>query len=471
MSGGWRNMAVKLVKLNWDEECHKDFVIGKGFRITEPGLKKKKKQPNGIYSHRFATDWDDNFSFEERYSCECKELRGKVFEGEVCPLCQTQVKFIDVDMDIYGWIILDKGFFIQPTMYKKLESLIGEKVLLEILNEKKDITILSTNDGESPFARIGMFEFQRRYDEIIEYFYKKKKKEKKDIYKELKADKDLVFAHCIPVFSTVMRPLKIKNDEMKWSSFNKIYSLIFSLVKKINSLVMIKRGDEKVNIEITIALAKLQARINSLWDEIFSYINSKEGHIKGKMLGGRINFTARNVIIPDPTLKADEVILCYHSMMELFKFEIIAHLVKIYDISESEAHAQWQWSIINFNNRIYELIQFIIKKHKPRIIINRPPTINFGSILCMRIKDVKPGVPGDYTMSLPLRILPVLNGDFDGDNLTIVSLKTKELVKEYEAVFNPRKSMYISRNDGLFNADFNLFKDQIIGLYEFNNID
>ena len=89
----------------------------------------------------------------------------------------------------------------------------------------------------------------------------------------------------------------------------------------------------------------------------------------------------------------------------------------------------------------------------------------------MKIKDVKVGKPGDFTMSLPLRILPVLNGDFDGDNLTIVSLKTKQLIREYDRVFNPRKSMYISRNDGLFNEDFNLFKDQIIGLYEFNNVD
>lgn len=59
---------------------------------------------------------------------------------------------------------------------------------------------------------------------------------------------------------------------------------------------------------------------------------------------------------------------------------------------------------------------------------------------------------------------------FDGDILNIISLKTKKLIKEYDKAFNPRKNMFISRNDGLFNDDFNLFKDQLIGLYEFNNI-
>lgn len=57
---------------------------------------------------------------------------------------------------------------------------------------------------------------------------------------------------------------------------------------------------------------------------------------------------------------------------------------------------------------------------------------------------------------------------FDGDILNIISLKTKKMVKEFQTI-NPRKCMYISRDDGLFNADFNLLKDQLIGLYQFNN--
>lgn len=60
---------------------------------------------------------------------------------------------------------------------------------------------------------------------------------------------------------------------------------------------------------------------------------------------------------------------------------------------------------------------------------------------------------------------------FDGDILNIVSLKTKKLEEAYDKIFNPKFNMYISRNDGCFNNDFNLFKDQLIGLYEFNNIE
>ena len=74
-------------------------------------------------------------------------------------------------------------------------------------------------------------------------------------------------------------------------------------------------------------------------------------------------------------------------------------------------------------------------------------------------------------MSLPIPILTPLNADFDGDILNIVSLKTKSLEKHFDKYFNPRKNLFISRNDSLFNPDANLLKDELIGLYQFNNID
>ena len=60
---------------------------------------------------------------------------------------------------------------------------------------------------------------------------------------------------------------------------------------------------------------------------------------------------------------------------------------------------------------------------------------------------------------------------FDGDVLNVVSLKTQDVSKAFNKIFNPKYSMFISRNDGNFNSEMNLFKDQLIGLYEFNNIE
>lgn len=59
---------------------------------------------------------------------------------------------------------------------------------------------------------------------------------------------------------------------------------------------------------------------------------------------------------------------------------------------------------------------------------------------------------------------------FDGDVINIVALKSNEFKKELNKIFNPRNSLFINRNDGLFNEDCGLMKDQLIGLFQFNNI-
>lgn len=54
--------------------------------------------------------------------------------------------------------------------------------------------------------------------------------------------------------------------------------------------------------------------------------------------------------------------------------------------------------------------------------------------------------------------------------LNIIVLEDQTLSDDKNRLFNPRDNMIISRNDGLFNNDFNLVKDQMIGLYQFCNL-
>ena len=114
-------------------------------------------------------------------------------------------------------------------------------------------------------------------------------------------------------------------------------------------------------------------------------------------------------------------------------------------------------------------MNYFVKKRKPKVLINRNPTIAYGSIIMVKIKRIKPQFTKDYTMSIPIFILTKLNADFDGDILNIFTLKL-EVMNEMFKSLNPRKNMFISRNDGLFDNRCNLLKDQLIGLREFSNI-
>lgn len=473
--------GVQLEKLNWDKECKYDLMVGNGFIVSQTAITgKDTKSKYGIQSPLYASDWDDGDSaFTDRYSCKCKAMKGKIFEGEICPECNTKIEFRDVNLSYTGWIIINDYCIIQPIYYNKLASFIGPKAFQEIIKFDKTIDrdghVIAKNSTKNPFKGIGLIKFYERFPEILSY-YKKKKKNKIDLYNELKDDIDKIFAHSIPVFSSVLRPVSFKNESFFYTDIDKNYNSIFSLVRLLNDTALYekrrKRWTEKKRekMDIPMILSSVQEKLMKVWELIFNMIDQKEGHIRSEILGGMINFSSRNVIIPDPTLKADEVRLNYTAFLELFKYEIIAYLVKVEHITENEAFETWFKARIVYSAKIYEVMNFILKKLKPKILINRNPTINYGSILCVKIKSIKKEFSEDFTMSLPLQILIILNADFDGDILNIISLKTKYLQKSYDKIFNPRKNLYISRNDGLFNNDLNLFKDQLIGLYEFNNI-
>jgi hypothetical protein len=93
------------------------------------------------------------------------------------------------------------------------------------------------------------------------------------------------------------------------------------------------------------------------------------------------------------------------------------------DISENEAYDQWFRATINYSPKMYEVMMYLVKKRKPRVVINRNPTINYGSMLAMKVVAITNEYKDNFTMSLPIQILRVLNADFDGDILNIISLK------------------------------------------------
>lgn len=430
--------GTRLKILNWDEECEMDLRRGRGFEITEPATTGRDvKSMYGIQSPLFCSDWSDDNAFEERYSCQCGNMRGKVFEGEICPDCRTEIKFKDVDLSITGWIILHNHKIIQPIFYNKLSSIIGSKQFQEIIKYDKTIdkngNVIDKESKSSPFAGIGLIEFRERFEEILDY-YKNKKKNKLEEIKEIEENIDDVFASCIPVYSSVLRPSTFRDESFFYGTIDKVYNSIFLSTRLLNNNDLFENRrkkwakEKRERMNIATILTNIQLKLIDLYGLVFELIDQKDGHIKSEILGGMINYSSRCVIIPDPELKSDEIRLSYMAFLELFKFEIIACLVKLGNLTENEAYEQWFKARIQYNPKIYEIMNYILKKRKPKVIINRNPTINYGSLLCVKIKSIKNQFSEDFTMSLPVQILNVMNADQQITRSEILVTKSKILV-------------------------------------------
>ena len=467
----------KITIIDLDKESKEDIRSGNGFQISSPKNSNKKdmKDPDGIYSSRFGQKLGDVNPYADRYSCECGNLKSRINHGMECPMCHTKVKYVDDNFKMFGWIILKEPYhIIHPKFYDSLDFIFGEspyntekkkikgRKLKNILNYSPDVDQhgfaeeCSFKPKNEPFYGIGMYEFYNRFDEILDYYIKKYPK-KQAYYDEIQEHRDIIFCHSIPVFTTHLRPADVIDDHFFFEPCNAMYNMINRLAYSINKDKRKMNNNYKIK---NIQLYELQMKFMELVNEVMNILTGKRGQLRN-LVGGRYSYSCRAVIRQDATLRCDQVKLPYVTLVKCLQQQIINILVRNYNISPSEAHKIWFRAIAKKDERIGEIINSIIAASTPEglpIILNRNPTINYGSVLQMFCI----GYTDTLTISVPLQVLKLLAADFDGDVLNVMMIINKAFFERCNIVFNPRNAMYISRIDGRLNSDMLVQRDTLI---------
>ena len=101
----------------------------------------------------------------------------------------------------------------------------------------------------------------------------------------------------------------------------------------------------------------------------------------------------------------DEVDVPYRAFLEQFKGDIIKRIMhdKKWTLTKAKNFLSEKF---NYDPYIYSIMEDLVKEGK-YIILNRNPTITFGSILMMKIRKVKKD-HNDLTLSIPSTVLPGL---------------------------------------------------------------
>ena len=288
---------VEFKRLNWNVMYYRDLIMHEGFTITEPAEitidGQKKKSLYGPQSPLYGTNYEDEQAFAERYRCQCGEFKGRMFEGETCPLCGTKVEFKDTNIKMTGWIDFgEHNYIVSPYYFQVLQSAIGKNVLPDIVYARYKVTKngirekIKEEDLESkpssPFYGIGVDEFLIHYEEILNYF-KNIRKNKAHTIDMLLKEKDAVFVSKMPIITTKLRPSSSTTDTYYYHTVDKIVNTMITLN---NSL------QDCSDIERDYILQRLQKKANGIWDQLFNTLNGKEGWIRGSLLGGslEINF-------------------------------------------------------------------------------------------------------------------------------------------------------------------------------------
>jgi len=465
---------MELAIFNMESQYQQDMKTGVGIEIDTPVPVTKKeiiRNPRGIYSSLFGGDISDTDELQKRYQCSCGEKTGKFHERSVCEKCHTPVTFQDNELEKTGWMSLcDPYVLITPRLFRFIEKVLKPKRLDEMLKfdhrfDANGVIIYDTTvDAKNPYANIGINEFARRFDEILEVMADKTKELEIAFIKKHRGE---IFTRRIPVLNLLLRPVVlISNTTFNYDPINMYYAEMMSHVHYINNNINNEHTQSSLQI-----LYELQRKWVSLDAEIIKQkINGKKHTIRQFVLGSRVNFSARHVVVPNlDTVKIDSLKIPYYTFCEFYKFHIMNIYKKIYRVTVNELNDRWYTLVMTRDPSILHIINILIKRTKGglRMYVNRPPTIALGSIQVFKVTAINEDFD-DLTASLPLCILPLMNCDFDGDCLSFIPLIDSIFADKMQKYFSSQR-LVVNPSTGLYNRRVGLIKDQLVGLYSFCN--
>ena len=446
-----------------------DFFVEDNIIVNHEPVDSKTKKFNsdGIFSETiFGKLGHDGI----QYTCDCGKYKGKFYLDKECEECMTKVRFVEPLINRIGWIYFgDEQYIIHPNLYNFVARIIPRSELLKILTYdrriSKDGKIIKedNDDPKTKYHGIGITEFRKRFDEIIQY-YQSKSKDRNEFLEIINKYRDILFINKLPVFSPILRPAVMIGENFIFDEINNLDNMLIQNSNTIRELI--ENGQNELHTEPL--LTTMQFNSNQIWEKIIDNLRGKNGIIRGNILGSRTNFSGRCVITPLPAGYAiDELVVPYLTFLELYKYHILNVLMAVRNINYVEANNIWANAATHFDPEVYSIMNEILTKTKGglKVLLNRNPSINFGSIMCLRIAGIKKDYD-DLTISLSNNILAPMGGDYDGDTLNIIPLMDNAL-KDAFKVFNP-KQMIIDPNDGKFNQALSIDRDHVLGIHSLN---
>lgn len=253
----------------------------------------------------------------------------------------------------------------------------------------------------------------------------------------------------IPVIPPALRPIVALGAGRHASSdVNDLYRRVINRNNRLKKLInigapdVILRNEKRIMQEAVDALidnsmrrstssAAMSAAQRRPLKSLTDSIKGKQGLFRANLLGKRVDYSGRSVIVVGPDLLLDEVGLPKRMALELFRPFVIAKLIE-----NEDAHN------IKVANKLIDdgieevwayLEEVIDQKH---VLLNRAPTLHKLGILAFR-----PLLIEGKAIKLHPLVCPGFNADFDGDTMSVHLPISVEAQKEAEQIMSSSRNV------------------------------
>ena len=227
----------------------------------------------------------------------------------------------------------------------------------------------------------------------------------------------------LPVIPPDLRPMvQIDGGRFATTDVNDLYRRVINRNNRLKKLVglgapdVIIRNEKRMLQEAVDALIDngrrgkpVQSGKNRDLKSLAAGLRGKQGRFRNNLLGKRVDYSGRTVIVVGPELKHYQVGIPKEMALELFKPFVMKKLVELNFASHSKSAKRL---IERERPQVWDVLEEVIKDHP--VLLNRQPTLHRLSI-----QAFEPVLVDGRAIRLHPLVCPAFNADFDGDQMTV----------------------------------------------------
>ena len=275
----------------------------------------------------------------------------------------------------------------------------------------------------------------------------------------------------LPVVPPELRPLvPLDGGRFASSDLNDLYRRVIIRNNRLKRLMEIKapevilRNEKRMLQEAVDSLFDNSRKSNAVKAEggralksISDSLKGKQGRFRQNLLGKRVDYSGRSVIVVGPTLQMHECGLPKDMAAELFKPFIIRKLIErgiVRTVKSAKKLVDRKDAVI------WDILENILKGHP--VLLNRAPTLHRLSIQAFMPKLVE----GKAIRLHPL-VTTAFNADFDGDQMAVHVPLSNEAILEGQLLMLSSHNILNPQNGTPVTLPS---QDMVLGLYYMTNI-
>ena len=357
----------------------------------------------------------------------------------------------------------------------KVADLEGDEALYRSMIDKYGLYFEGAMGAEAIKNRLESFDLEAESEALKEIIQTGKGQKKTRALKRLKVVNAFLTTNnsplgmvldVVPVIPPELRPMvQLDGGRFATSDLNDLYRRVINRNNRLKRLLELGAPEIIVNNEKRM----LQEAVDSLFDNgrrgrpvtgpgnrplksLSDMLKGKQGRFRQNLLGKRVDYSGRSVIVVGPQLQMHQCGLPKQMALELFKPFVMKRLV---ELSHAQNIKSAKRMVERFRPQVWDVLEEVIAEHP--VLLNRAPTLHRLGIQAFEPKLVE----GKAIQLHPL-VCSAFNADFDGDQMAVHLPLSPEAQAE-------ARILMLSSNNILKPSDGRPVavpsQDMIIGLY------